>query len=121
MATWVLGGILFYLLDVLRGNADSTLQRIARELFVPGLAGYLAMLAVARALDRYIPALVFGGFVTIVGILLGAYLALWWVAAEVAADQAELTTWERYLPIFSFLCTLAGALYGYREEMTPGG
>ncbi len=49
---WVVGGIAFNFLDSLRDLGENKLQAIFRELFVPGVGGYLAMVSANTWFER---------------------------------------------------------------------
>jgi hypothetical protein len=111
VVVWFVGGILFGLLDQLRGLGDSRLQEVFRTLLVPGAGGYFAMAAVGRWLPSASIRGVFFGFSGVIFILAGMFITF----LISATRRVELTFWEGTLPLLVLACAILGA-YSHAKE-----
>lgn len=111
IAVWIIGGVLFNFFDSLRGLGGEKLQEIFRELFIPGLGGYLAMVSANSWFQRASIKFVFFGFTAIILVLVGAYIGF---VGPLAGKIGE-DIWGLLLSILSILSAVAGA-YIYAKE-----
>lgn len=113
IAVWIIGGIVFNLFDSLRGLGDDKLQAIFRELFVPGVGGYLAMASANTWFEKASIRFVFFGFAGIILILVGAYIGF----VGPMADKIGEDFWGLLLSIISIISAVVGAYIYAKDEI----
>jgi len=105
VAFWIIGGIVFNLFDSLRGLGGDKLQAIFRELFVPGVGGYLAMASAISWFEKASIKFVFFGFASIIFILVGTYIGF----VGPLVDKIGEDFWGLLLSIISIISASVGA------------
>jgi len=110
---WIIGGIVFNLFDNLRGLGGDKLQAVFRELFVPGVGGYLAMASVSSWFERASIKFVFFGFAAIILVLVGVYIGL----VGPLVDKIGEDIWGFLLSIISIMSAVVGAYIYAKDEI----
>jgi len=110
---WIIGGIVFNLFDNLRGLGGDKLQAVFRELFVPGVGGYLAMASVSSWFERASIKFVFFGFAAIILVLVGVYIGL----VGPLVDKIGEDIWGFLLSIISIISAVVGAYIYAKDEI----
>lgn len=113
IVVWIIGGIVFNLFDNLRGLGGDKLQAIFRELFVPSIGGYLAMVSASSWFERVSIKFVFFGFAAIILVLVGFYI--WFVGP--LADKIGEDIWGLFLSIISIVSAVVGAYIYAKNEI----
>lgn len=113
IAVWIIGGILFNLFDSLRGLGGDKLQAVFRELFVPGVGGYLAMVSANSWFERANIKFVFFGFAAIILVLVGVYIGF----VGPLADKIGEDIWGLLLSILSIVSAVVGAYIYAKDEI----
>ena len=113
IAVWVVGGIVFNLFDSIRGLGEDKLQAIFRELFVPGVGGYVAMASVNSWIEKANSRFIFFGFSTIVLVLVGIYIGF----VGPMADKIGEDVWGLLLSIISLVSAVVGAYIYSKDEI----
>ena len=113
IAVSVIGGILFNLLDNMRGLGNDKLQAVFRELIVPYVGGYVSMSAVASWIEKANTRFVFFGFAAVTLILAGVYVG--YVAP--IADKIGTDFWGMLLAVLSIVVAVAGAYFSVKERL----
>ncbi|MFQ5853207.1 MAG: hypothetical protein ACE5JU_21825 [Candidatus Binatia bacterium] len=113
IAVWIIGGIMFNLFDSLRGLGGDKLQAISRELFVPGVGGYLAMASVSSWFERASIKFVFFGFAAVILVLVGVYIGF----VGPLADKIGEDIWGLLLSIISIISAVVGAYIYAKDEI----
>jgi len=108
---WIIGGIAFNLFDSARGLGGDKLQSLFRELFVPGVSGYIAMASVNLWSKKANFRFVFFGFAGIIFILVGVYIGF----VGPIADKIGEDIWSLLLSIISVISAVVGA-YIYAKD-----
>ena len=112
-SVWIVGGTLFGLWDNLRGLRDDKFQALFRELVVPGLGGYAAMVVVGFWLQKANTRFVFFGFATVVLILVGVYVGFVGpLAKEIGTDM-----WGVFLDAVSLSAAVVGAYIHVKDDI----
>jgi len=112
-SVWFIGAILFYLFDSLRGLGNDKLQYVFRELFIPGVGGYVAMVAVDSWLSKSSLKLVFYGFSAAILIVVGIYIGF---VGPLAGKIGE-DFWGMLLSTLSIVASIVGAYIYAKEHM----
>lgn len=113
IAVWIIGGIVFNLFDSLRGLGGDKLQAIFRELFVPGVGGYLAMESANSWFKKASIKFVFFGFAAVILILVGVYIGF----VGPIADKIGEDIWGLLLSILSIISAVVGAFIYAKDEI----
>lgn len=113
VVVWVVGAVLFNLLDHVRGLGNDKLQAVFREVVVPGVAGFSAMAAVHSWLEGASHRFVFYAFAATVLILIGAYLGL----VGPIAGKIGVGIWDILLSISTLAAAIIGAYLAVKEEL----
>lgn len=104
---------MFNLFDNLRGLGGDKLQAVFRELFVPGVGGYLAMASVSSWFERASIKFVFFGFAAIILVLVGVYIGL----VGPLVDKIGEDIWRFLLSIISIISAIVGAYIYAKDEI----
>ena len=111
--TWFVGGLLFHLLDQLRGLGDSRAQAVFRTLVVPGASGYLAIASAKRWIPSASVRGVFWGCVGLVVAFLGLYISF--LLSPTRRD--DLTFWEGASPIVLLAIGVFGGYMSAKPQL----
>ena len=110
---WFAGGLLFHVIDQIRGLGNDRLQAVFRTLFVPGASGYLAIASVKRWLPTASVRGVFWGCVGLVVVFLGVYVTFLLSPTR----RVELAFWEGAIPILVLASGVFGGYMNAKPEL----
>ena len=106
----IVGHILFYLFDELRGIGDEWMQTIFRELLMPGVGGYVGIYVVHHYFERYTKQIV----VWIYSVLLvSLYLSSWFFVLPYA-QKAGISGYDLTVHFLSIISAAIGIYIGNR-------
>lgn len=112
VAIWVLGNLALYILDIIRGLSEDSLQKLARNLFsiaFSGTGGYFGMyMAFLKNGSHHIP-LVFIGFSAVVAFLLMGSL----FAIVPIADRAGIGPFPLAIQFLEAIAAIIGAFIAH--------